>query len=151
MAKKSQVCGVMAGPRVDEVPDNVFRVSSRINSTWGGSLVDMVRCEIILETMREERVVENAASVGAHLQEMLLEVQGEFPSLVANVRGLGLMCAFDLPSEPQRDAAKQRAFEQGMLLLTCGDRSLRMRSALNLSRAEVLEAGQRLRAALREM
>ena len=41
--KKTQVCGVMAGGRVDEVPDNVFAVSSRINSTWGGNLVDMVR------------------------------------------------------------------------------------------------------------
>src|SRR6266702_4124650 len=41
--KKTQVCGVMAGGRVDEVPQNVFAVSSRINSTWGGNLTDMVR------------------------------------------------------------------------------------------------------------
>src|SRR3546814_16556364 len=41
--KKTQVCGVMAGGRVDEVAANVFAVSSRINSTWGGTLVDMGR------------------------------------------------------------------------------------------------------------
>jgi 4-aminobutyrate aminotransferase-like enzyme len=35
--KKAQVCGVMAGPRLDEVKDNVFRLPSRINSTWGGN------------------------------------------------------------------------------------------------------------------
>ena len=35
-SKKAQVGGIMAGGRVDEVPDNVFKVSGRINSTWGG-------------------------------------------------------------------------------------------------------------------
>src|SRR5206468_11056813 len=35
--KKAQVCGVMAGPRLDEVKENCFRVPSRINSTWGGN------------------------------------------------------------------------------------------------------------------
>ena len=42
--KKTQVCGCLVGPRVDEEPENVFKVSSRINSTWGGGLTDMVRC-----------------------------------------------------------------------------------------------------------
>ncbi|MBN9618656.1 MAG: L-lysine 6-transaminase, partial [Actinobacteria bacterium] len=49
--KKAQVCGVMAGGRVEEVPDNVFAVSSRINSTWGGNLTDMVRARRILEVI----------------------------------------------------------------------------------------------------
>ena len=49
--KKTQVCGVMAGRRVDEVADNVFAVGSRINSTWGGNLVDMVRSRRILEVI----------------------------------------------------------------------------------------------------
>ena len=45
--KKMQVCGMLAGPRIDEEPDNVFKVSSRLNSTWGGNLVDMVRCDAL--------------------------------------------------------------------------------------------------------
>ena len=53
--KKTQVCGAMGGGRIDEEPENVFRVSSRINSTWGGSLADMVRCQRYLEIMDEER------------------------------------------------------------------------------------------------
>src|SRR6266496_6242709 len=40
--KKAQVCGVMAGPRLDEVKDNAFRLPSRLNSTWGGNFTDMV-------------------------------------------------------------------------------------------------------------
>ena len=69
--KKTQVCGVMAGGRVDEVPDNVFNVSSRINSTWGGNLVDMVRSRRILETIEAERLFENAADQGRYLLERL--------------------------------------------------------------------------------
>src|SRR5207245_11603637 len=55
--KKTQVCGCLAGPRVDEEPENVFRVSSRINSTFGGNLTDMVRCARYLEVIDEDRLV----------------------------------------------------------------------------------------------
>jgi L-lysine 6-transaminase len=44
--KKAQVCGILAGTRIDDLDTNVFRVSSRINSTWGGNLVDMVRFHV---------------------------------------------------------------------------------------------------------
>ena len=56
--KKTQVCGVAASTRFDEVEGNVFRESSRINSTWGGSLVDMVRLTIYLELIEKENLVE---------------------------------------------------------------------------------------------
>ena len=65
--KKTQVCGVMAGGRVDEVPQNVFAVSSRINSTWGGNLTDMVRARRILEVIEADGLIERAASLGEHL------------------------------------------------------------------------------------
>ncbi len=56
--KKTQVCGVMAGRRVDEIADNVFAVSSRINSTWGGNLADMVRSRRILEVIEADELFE---------------------------------------------------------------------------------------------
>ncbi len=62
--KKTQVCGIMSTDRIDEVEDNVFKVSGRINSTWGGNLVDMVRCAWYLRIMEEEDLVGNAARVG---------------------------------------------------------------------------------------
>ena len=147
--KKTQVCGIMAGPRFDEVQDNVFRMSSRINSTWGGALVDMVRCEIILEVMAKEKLVENAAAVGAHLLRRLGELQAEFPDHLTNARGRGLMCAFDLPDLAQRDAMLTRAFEAGIMMLSAGNRSLRLRPALTLNRAEADEIAERLRTAMR--
>ena len=94
--KKTQVCGVMAGGRVDEVPDNVFHVSSRINSTWGGSLVDMVRSRRILEVVETEGLIARAAVAGEHLMT-LLHGLAERHADVTDVRGRGLMCAFSLP------------------------------------------------------
>jgi L-lysine 6-transaminase len=142
--KKSQVCGIMAGPRVDEVEENVFRVSSRLNSTWGGSLVDMVRCEIILEAMDSERLVENAAEVGARLLARLTELSGRFPGRIANARGRGLLCAFDCESTGDRDALIRRAREKKLLVLPCGEKSIRLRPALTVNNDEVDEAANRL-------
>src|SRR3989441_856832 len=101
--KKTQVCGFMCGPRIDEVKDNVFRVSSRLNSTWGGTLVDMVRAGRYLEIMAEEKLLENAAARGAELLAGLEGMQREFPDHVSNARGKGLMCAFDLREGALRD------------------------------------------------
>ena len=66
-------------------------------------------------------------------------------------RGRGLMCAFDCPGRERREAMLRQALEHGLLLLRSGDRSLRMRSALNVSRSEVDEAYQRLRRAARTL
>ena len=66
--KKTQVCGFAANHRIDEVPDNVFKVSSRINSTWGGNLVDMIRCARYMEIIAEDNLIENARVVGEYLQ-----------------------------------------------------------------------------------
>ncbi len=146
--KKAQVCGIMAGPRMDEVPDNVFRVSSRINSTWGGSLVDMVRCQIILEVMVDAQLVENSAQQGARMLGILEQLCQEFPGVVTNARGRGLMCAFDCPDHEHREKTLRAAMEAGLLLLRSGSRSLRMRPALTVTAGEVDQAGARLRQAL---
>jgi len=138
--KKTQVCGMMAGGLIDQEPENVFRVSSRLNSTWGGNLVDMVRCQRYLEIMAEEKLVENAAAVGEHLLRGLERLQAERPEMLSNARGRGLMCAIDFPDGAARDAAAERAFEQGMIILPCGVQSLRFRPPLDVTMAEVDEA-----------
>src|SRR5256884_106921 len=87
--KKVQVCGVMAGPRLDEVQDNAFRLPSRLNSTWGGNFTDMVRSTHYLRIIEEEKLVANAAKVGAHFLKSLQELQGTEP-IVTAVRGRGI-------------------------------------------------------------
>ena len=138
--KKTQVCGVMAGGRVDEVPDNVFAVGSRINSTWGGSLADMVRSRRILEVVEAEGLIERAAELGPVLHELLLGLAGVHPE-VTDVRGRGLMRAFSLPTPALRDAVLSALrTDEHVLLLGCGTRSVRFRPALTVTPTE-LEAG----------
>ncbi|WP_449062340.1 L-lysine 6-transaminase [Planomonospora algeriensis] len=139
-AKKVQVGGVMAGRRVDLVPDNVFRVSGRINSTWGGGLVDMVRSRRILEIVERDGLIPRAGALGEELLAMLLKIQAKFPERVGNARGRGLMCAFDLPSGADRDRVVARLREdEGVLVLPCGERSVRLRPALSVTREELQE------------
>ncbi|MDT7550571.1 MAG: L-lysine 6-transaminase [Actinomycetota bacterium] len=138
--KKTQVCGIMAGGRVDEVADNVFAVGSRINSTWGGNLTDMVRVRRILEVIEEEGLFARAALAGEQLRLLLLGLAGHH-DVVTDVRGRGLMCAFSLPDGTARDRVLKRLREQEhVLLLGCGKRSIRFRPALTVSVAD-LEAG----------
>jgi L-lysine 6-transaminase len=138
--KKMQVCGIMAGKKIDSVENNVFVESSRINSTWGANLVDMVRCQRYLEIIEEESLVENAAQVGKYFQDQLLNIQQEKGDIVSNVRGKGLFIAFDLPTEENRDQFMSEAQNQGMLVLKCGDRSIRFRPSLNVTAGVVDEA-----------
>jgi len=138
--KKMQVCGCLAGGRIDEEPENVFHVKSRINSTWGGNLVDMVRCQRYLEIIESERLVEHAASAGAHLLAGLQALQAKRPDVLSNARGRGLMCAIDFPDADVRSAVQGRAYEQGMIILPCGTRSLRFRPPLDITVEEIDEA-----------
>jgi L-lysine 6-transaminase len=138
--KKTQVCGVMAGGRVSEVPDNVFVVGSRINSTWGGNLTDMVRARRILEVIEADGLIERASIAGAQLRLLLDELATTHPA-VTDVRGRGLMCAFSLPDGALRDRViTALREEESVLLLGCGTRSIRFRPALTVSPAD-LEAG----------
>ena len=147
-AKKMQVGGIFVGPRVDEVPDNVFRLPSRINSTWGGSLVDMVRCTRILEVIVNENLLENAALRGKELLSGLEDIQARRSDAVSNARGRGLMCAIDLPTQELRDRVVRRCFDDGMIVLSCGVRSVRFRPTLTV-RAEAIQEGvERLDAAI---
>ena len=149
--KKTQTCGFVSNDRIFDIPDNVFVVSSRINSTWGGNLTDMVRAQRYFEIIEEERLVENTAKVGAHFVAGLERFQQQFPAMVTNVRGRGLFCAFDLPSGEIRDKAINAMEENELLVLSSGHRSIRFRPALNLSLDEANEGLKRIEKSLRQI
>ena len=149
--KKTQVCGFASNERIFDIPDNVFVVSSRINSTWGGNLTDMVRSQRYFEVIEEENLVDNAARVGAFFIGELERFQQEFPKLVSNVRGRGLMAAFDLPSGEVRDKALQAFMNNDVMVLSSGQRSARFRPPLNLSMEEAGEGIRRMERALKEL
>jgi L-lysine 6-transaminase len=136
--KKTQVCGVMAGPRLDQVKDNCFRLPSRISSTWGGNFTDFVRATHYLRIIEAEKLVANARIQGALLLNGLEEIAARY-SVMSAVRGRGLMAAFDLPDTATRDAFWKGAWELGLLVVRCGTRSIRVRPALDV-KSGILES-----------
>jgi L-lysine 6-transaminase len=135
--KKTQVCGVMAGGRIDEVPDNVFSVSSRLNSTWGGNLTDMVRSRRILEVLEDDELIERSRSLGEHLLRRLEGLAAAHPS-ITEPRGRGLMCAVTMSSTQRRDEVLTALWErERMLILGTGERGIRFRPPLTVTDAEL--------------
>ena len=149
--KKTQVCGFMCSKRIEEVADNVFTVPSRINSTWGGNLVDMVRAQRYLEIIEEEQLVENARLVGEHLVKELQGLAAEFSSVVSNPRGKGLFAAFDVNTPDMRTKIRSKSLEKGLIILPSGERAIRFRPALNGTKDEINEGLVIIRASMKEL
>ena len=135
--KKTQVCGIMVNDRVEEVKDNVFRVPSRLNSTWGGNLVDMVRFQKYLEVINKEKLIKNSEIQGKRLLEGLLKIHEKYPEKMLNPRGCGLMCAFDLQSPEKRDEFRKKLYSNDMIILGCGATTIRFRPPLIFSSEDV--------------
>lgn len=149
--KKTQICGFASTNRIDDVMDNVFHKSSRLNSTFGGNLTDMVRFTKVLEIIQEENLVDNARVVGEYLLKQIGQLEKEFPRLLSNARGKGLFCAIDLDTSQNRDHLRSKAYEEGLILIGCGDRTIRFRPPLNLKTEEVDEGMTTIRKALKEL
>jgi len=149
--KKMQVCGILASNRIKEVEKSVFEESSRINSTWGGNLVDMFRATKYLEVIEKEKLVDNAAKMGEYMLRQTQELQEDFSEKISNARGLGLLIAFNLTSAEKRNKVKQQAYKQNLLLLGCGEKTIRFRPYLNVNESEIDEGMNILRDILKEL
>lgn len=146
--KKTQVCGIAVTRRIDDVK-SVFHEPSRINSTWGGNLVDMVRCQRIIEIIEEDDLLANAERIGRHLLDGVRRFETLFPGKVTNARGRGLFVAFDVPDKETRDKALAAIFDQDTLAIPSGVLSIRFRPALTLQPEEADEALRRIEKGLR--
>lgn len=135
--KKSQVCGIMCNNRIDDIKDNVFKIPSRMNSTWGGNLVDMARSRKMIEIIEEEKLVNNAYIVGEYLLHKLHELAENYPNKISNVRGKGLMCAFDLQNKEICEKFKKIAYENRLIIISCGSNSIRLRPMLDINKKTI--------------
>lgn len=135
--KKTQVCGTLSTGRIDEVEENVFRKPSRINSTWGGNMVDMKRFTKILEIISEENLVRNCEVNGIYLQAKLKELSEKYPDKVSNTRGIGLFCAFDCATGDMRNKVTAEALKNDLMILGSGEKSVRFRPPINVSKEEI--------------
>jgi L-lysine 6-transaminase len=149
--KKTQTCGIMVSDRIDDVEEHCFRKSSRINSTWGGNLTDMVRATRYLEIIEEDKLVENSAILGKYLLQNLEQIETEFPNIVSQSRGLGLMCSFNMPNTEVRNNFLKELFNNRLIMLGNGSHSVRFRPPLNVTKEEIDECLAIIRKVLKKM
>ena len=139
--KKAGVCGFAATERLNEV-ESVFHIPSRISSTFEGNLVDMVRCTRVIEIIEEDKLLKNARQMGDYTLKCLHKLSESFAE-ITSVRGRGLWSAFDMPSTQARDKLVKACFGEYLLVLPCGEKSVRMRPALDI-RADAIGRGAAL-------
>ncbi|MBM4158888.1 MAG: L-lysine 6-transaminase [Ignavibacteria bacterium] len=135
--KKTQVCGCLSTSRIDEIEENVFKVPGRINSTWGGNIVDMYRMKRIIEIIVEDNLVENCEKMGNYLKEKIKGLTEAYPEKLNNPRGLGLFCAFDAKDTEMRNKILKKAVENNLLILGCGTNTVRFRPTLCVTKDEI--------------
>ncbi len=149
--KKTQVCGFASTNRIDLVDNNVFQESSRINSTWGGNLVDIVRSKFYIRWMKENNILANVNRQSLVLQKGLDYLQEQYGDYVSNQRSKGLFAAFDLPTTSIRDQLLKELRKQNLLILKSGTKSIRFRPHLNVTSDEIEEAIQRIENAISKL
>ncbi len=146
--KKTQVCGLYANSRVDEIAENVFVRPSRINSTWGGNLADMVRARKLIDVIQSEKLDEHVSAMGERLIGGLRAL-GKDRGGFTNVRGIGSMVAFTLETPAARDTMMARMRDHRLLALKSGAQSIRFRLPFVIEAKEIDSIVDRVADALR--
>lgn len=149
--KKMQTCGILATDKIDIEPDNVFKVSSRINSTWGGNLVDMVRATRYLEIIEQDNLIENVNVMGNQIINRIEILEQLYPNIISNTRGMGMFCAFDFSTQELRNKFRSICWEKGLIILACGEKSIRFRPPLCLNKDELDEGFRIIAEAMRDL
>jgi 4-aminobutyrate aminotransferase len=109
-------------------------------STYGGSPIPCAAGLATLEVIETEGLLDNATTIGKILLEGLGDIKAKFPEQIVDVRGVGLMIGVEFATAEQAAAVQQRAFEHGLLVLECGESSIRMSPPLVVTAAEAKTA-----------
>ena len=129
--KKAQQCGIFAGNRISELEDNCFDTPGRISSTWGGNLIDMIRSDAIIDIIKEDDLEKNALERGEQWNKEIHKLNSK---KITNIRNLGLIMAFDCNN---RDRVIQELEREGLLTLSCGKNTIRLRPHLAVTEEDV--------------
>jgi 4-aminobutyrate aminotransferase len=108
-------------------------------STFGGNPVAAAAAIATLEVIRDEKLMENAVARGKEAVDGLrAALKGN--SLVTDIRGIGLMIGVDFVDADAAADVEVEAFKRGLLVLTCGDRGVRMSPPLVVNAEEIKTA-----------
>ncbi len=156
-SKKAQTGGIMANhQKLSRIKENVFgrehESKSRLNSTWGGNIVDMIRCAEYLKIINKENLMENAKKMGEYLLTSVQNLCQDNSRLLGNPRGKGLLVAFDVIDRKHTHGELCTLFKQEHLLcLHCGKKTVRLRPHLDITREEIDDGILRMRKVLAKL
>jgi 4-aminobutyrate aminotransferase-like enzyme len=142
-AKKAQN-GVLF---VSEELATFFQEEKKFNTTWEGDAVGMVRLLSVVDKIDLEQVRRTGAYARAGLEALAEAYSG----LIENVRGAGVMLAFDVPRADLQDALRDRAFRRGLILLPAGERTLRFYPRYDTEPCAIAEGLAILKAAVEDI
>jgi acetylornithine aminotransferase/acetylornithine/N-succinyldiaminopimelate aminotransferase len=118
-------------------------------TTFGGTPLACAVALRIMEVIEREKLVDNIRHVGEQLKTGLLRMAGDFPNVIATVRGLGLILGLELASGIKAFAGSDKApsiqmvnrlHEAGLLTIPAGNQVIRILPPYNLRRHEAEEA-----------
>lgn len=129
--KKAYISGIM----VKEKFGKIFKTPTRLEITWDGNLIDMVCSRYVLEAYDKYNILENVRKRGKELVKGLKKIDS-----LKNVRGQGLLVAFDFKTSKEQDSFIHKAFDNGLIFNKTRDKTIRLRPPLTLSSVETQEA-----------
>ncbi len=132
---------------VSEALATFFQEEKKFNTTWEGDSVGMVRLLGLLDTLDLDQVRRTGDQARAGLESLARDYRG----IIKNVRGAGVMLAFDVVRADWCDAVLDRAFRRGLILLAAGDRSIRFYPRYDTAASAIDDALAILRLAIDDL
>lgn len=129
LAKPARVGATIASEEM--FPDH----TGRLSSTWGaGDMIASMQGAATIDVIEEQSLLKNATERGEQMLDLLED--STLPN-VTEIRGEGLMIGVEFSSTSCRDATVDEAFSEGLLLLGCGEKTVRLLPPLNVTEREV--------------
>ncbi len=108
-----------------------------LSSTWGGgSRIDLAVGLKTIEIIEKEGLLSNAEKMGKYMLKRFAELKENYSHVISDVRGLGLMIAVEFNNVEGRDFVERKAFDDGLLLLGCGKKTIRIAPPLIITKEE---------------
>lgn len=127
------------------------KVPGRLGSTWGeGNAIASAMGYLTIEIIQKEKLLENTRKQGQYFLGKLKKLKSSFKT-IEDVRGMGLLLVLEMNTQKQRDRLAEKCLQNGLLLLGCGEKSLRILPPLNVKKREIDQALNILESCLKNL
>ena len=120
-------------------------------TTYGGNPLAMAVAESVLDVMLADNFFENVRKIGAELRAELENLKKEFPDLIQEIRGVGLMLGLKISDKIENTELVKRLLENGLLVIPTGENVIRIMPPLVITSQHINEAKNIIREVLRKV